>query len=75
MSHYHCRTGPDLGEGKYSRWCIPCACHASTNKFDSQWDMKLEPEDQPRYAPVEDCIYYPVLGEYNNWIIMIAGYT
>eukprot|EP00957_Ditylum_brightwellii_P108097 8246718-Ditylum_brightwellii.AAC.1 len=70
MSYCHYRTDPDLGEGKCAMQCIPCACHAYINRLDLQWDLKLEPEDQPRYVPVEDCVYYPVLGEYNNCIIM-----
>eukprot|EP00957_Ditylum_brightwellii_P108136 8249598-Ditylum_brightwellii.AAC.1 len=52
---YHYRIDPDLYKGKCALWHIPCAYRVCTNKLDSQWDTKLEPEDQPRYTPVEDC--------------------
>ena len=70
QSHYHYRLDPDLGEGKCAMRRIPCACMACQLQLDKPWIPGVTPENQERYAPVKDCVYYPILDKYNDWIIM-----
>ena len=38
------------------------------------WIPGLTPEKQPRYRPVIDCSYWPVLGSFNNWNIITLSH-
>ena len=38
--------------------------------LENTWSYKVEPNKQPRYQPVVDCTYYPVLVSFNNWNII-----
>ena len=42
--------------------------------LDKTWIPGLTPEKQPRYQPVTDCYYWPVLGSFNNWNIIILSH-
>ena len=41
--------------------------------LDKTWIPGLTPEKQPRYQPVTDCYYWPVLGSFNNWNIILLS--
>ena len=49
---------------------IPCACIECRNSMDLPWYPYLVPKDQPRYSSVTNLKYYPIWGEYNDWVIM-----
>ena len=70
LSHYHYRFDPDIGYGKCAMRRIPCLCVQCTDQLDKAWIPGVDAEAQPRYAPVYNCKYHAILGEYNNWIIM-----
>jgi len=70
LSHYHYRFDPDIGYGKCAMRRIPCLCVQCTNQLDKEWIPGVDAEDQARYAPVRNCKYHGILGDYNNWIIM-----
>ena len=64
---YHLRLEPKLGNGKCAIRRITCACIACTNMLDKPWVIVSDPTRQPRYQPVEDCTYWPVIGSFGNW--------
>ena len=37
--------------------------------LNNPWAYKVDPNKQPRYQPVVECTYWPVLGSFNNWNI------
>ena len=49
---------------------ISCDCVACTSMLDQTWISSITSKKKARYQPVNDCIYWPVLGSYNNWNII-----
>ena len=70
LTHYHFRADPKLGQGFVAVHRIPCACVACTAQLDKEWLPGIAAKEQPRYASVKLCKYWPVLGKYNDWVIM-----
>ena len=38
--------------------------------IDQPWITGIIEQQQPRYQPVKECTYWPVLGSFNNWNIL-----
>jgi hypothetical protein len=70
LSHYHYRCDPNLGNSKCAMRRISCLRQACTDQLDEDWIPGVESEKQLCYAPVLNCKYNQILGNYNNWIIM-----
>ena len=67
------RFDTKLGNGICAILCIPCACDKCTSMLDKPWITCLTPKQQPRYRPVTDCSYWPILGSFNNCNIIILS--
>ena len=67
--HYNLRVYPKLGNVKCTIRQIPCDCIACTTMLDKPWAYGIDPTKHPRYQPVVECIYWTVLGSFNNWNI------
>ena len=39
--------------------------------LENLWDTNVAPTNQPCCQQLQDCIYWPVLGYFNNWNIII----
>ena len=46
---------------------MPCAYAAYTEFIDKLCSPGVSHTEQPRYQPVFDCIYLPVLGYFRKW--------
>ena len=68
--HYYLSFDLKLGRGICAILRIPCACVGCTSMLDKNWIYGITPKKQARYQPVTTCIYWPVLGSYNNWNII-----
>ena len=40
------------------------------NAIDLTWYLSLVPKDQPIYSSAIKYKYYPILGKYNDWVII-----
>eukprot|EP00957_Ditylum_brightwellii_P101169 7709815-Ditylum_brightwellii.AAC.1 len=49
---------------------IPCGYTVCTHQINQKWSHGMNASEQPRYASVEDCIFYSIIDECNNWMIM-----
>ena len=38
--------------------------------LENNWAPRVPPHQQPRYKPVKDFTFWPVLGSFNNWSII-----
>ena len=68
--HYNLRIDLKLGNGKCTIRRIPCAGTAGTTMLDKPWVKVSNPTRHLHYQTVEYCTYWPVLGYFNNWIII-----
>ena len=59
--------------GKYAIHRIPYSCVACTSMLDKPWISGIPSEKQERYKPVTKCTYWPVLGAFNNWNILLLS--
>ena len=50
---------------------IPCVCFACTSMLDKPWISGILSDKQERYKPFTNCTYWPVLGAFNNWNIIL----
>ena len=50
---------------------IPCSCVACTSIINKPWISGIPPDKQERYKPVTNCTYWPVLGPFINWYIIL----
>ena len=69
--HYHLCFDPKLGNGVCAILHIPCAFVACTSILDKPWIYGIPSDDQERYKSVTKCNYWPVLGSFNNWNIIL----
>ena len=69
--HNHLRFDPKLGMGVCEICRIPCACVACTSMLDKTWMSGISSDKQERYKTVIKCNYWPVLGYFNNWDIIL----
>ena len=72
--NYHIIFDTKLVHGICAIFRIPCAYSACTYMLYKPWIPDLAPEKQPRYRPVIDCSYWPVLGSFNNWNIITLSH-
>ena len=66
IKHYNMRFDPKLGHGKFAIRHISCACTLCTSIIEQPWAPYIPAQQKPRYQPVKDCTYCPVLGSFNN---------
>ena len=60
------RFDPKLGHGSYEIHCIPCSCTSFTYSLEQPWITGLPAQQQAHYQPFKYCLYWPVLGYFNN---------
>ena len=70
IKNYHLRFDPKLGNGVCTIFRIPCACVVCTSMLDKPCIFGIPSDKQERYKPVTNCIYWRVLGSFNNWNII-----
>ena len=71
--HYCMMFDPKLGHGVCSIGRIPCVCNEYTYMLDKPQVHSLPSQQQLRYQPVTSCTYWPVLGSFNRWNIIILS--
>ena len=60
-----------LGIGYVSIRQIKCSCSEFLRKIASTWNISQDKYNQHRYkGDNQNCIYWPILGYYNNWHII-----
>ena len=42
--------------------------------LDRRWISDIPSDEQERYKPVTKCMYWPVLGYFNNWNIILLSH-
>ena len=65
----HIRFDLKLGHEICAMPRINFACAECTSMLDKPWINGLTPKQQPRYRPVTNWSYWPVLDSFNNWNI------
>ena len=68
--HYHMCFNIKLGHCTYTIFFINCACTQCTYSLDQTYISGLPAQKQTRYQPIKYFTYRPVLGSFNNWIII-----
>ena len=71
--HYNFRFDPKLGMVVCEILLIPCACVDCTSMLDKPWISGISSYKQERYKTVTKCTYWPVLGAFNNWNIILLS--
>ena len=71
--HYHLNFYPKIGMGVCEIRSIPCACVACTSMLDKPCIYGIPSDKQERYKPVTKCTYWPVLGSFNNFNIILLS--
>ena len=71
--HYHLRFDQKLGTGVCAIIRTPCACVACTSMLDKHWIYGISSDKQERYKPVIKYTYWPVVGVFNNWNIILLS--
>ena len=72
--HYHLCFHPKLGNGACTICHITCACVACTSVLDKLWIYDIPYDKQEHYKPVTKCMYWSVLGPFNNWYIILLSH-
>ena len=60
--HSHMRFDPKLEHVIFTILHITCAYAECKYMLNKPWIIGLTPKQQPRYQPVNDCSYWPVVG-------------
>ena len=60
-----------LGQGICEMRLIPCACVDCTSMLEKTWSTGISHYEQPHYHPVLDCTYWPVLGYFKTYNMII----
>ena len=71
--HYYLHFDPNLGMGVCAILHIPCACVACTSITHKPWISVISSNKQEHYKTVTKCNYWPVLGSFNNWNIILLS--
>ena len=71
--HYQFRFDTKIGMGVCTIIRIPCACVACTSMIDKPWISGISSDKQERYAHFTKCNYWPVLGSFKNWNIILLS--
>ena len=73
IKHYHLCFDTKLSMGVCEINRIPCACVACTPMLEKPWISSISSDKKERYKPVTKCTYWPVLGSFNNWKIILLS--
>ena len=68
--NYNMRFDPKLVHGTYAIHLIHRDCNSCTYSLDQPWIKGFTENQQPRYQPIKDLTYWPVLGSFDNWNII-----
>ena len=68
--NYHTCFDLKIGYVTYKLCCIPCDCILWTYIIDHPCIAGFPAQQQPRYKPVKEYTYWPVLGSFNNCNIL-----
>ena len=68
---YHVCFDPKVDNGVCAIVRIPCACVACTSMIYKPWISGIPSYGQERFITVTNCTYWPVLGSFNNWKIIL----
>ena len=71
--HYHLRFDPKLGNDACKILRISWSCVSSSSMLDKPWISGIPSDKQDRYKPVTNFTYWPVLGYFNNWNIILLS--
>ena len=72
--HYHLRfDNKKLGMGVCAIRFILFSCVSCTSMLYKPWISGIPPDEQERYKPVTKCSYWPLLGSFNNWNIIVLS--
>ena len=58
------------GKDKCAIFHIPCVCLTHTNQMDKNWVPFTPDDDKSRHTCIDSCIYAPIIGSFNDWIIL-----
>ena len=72
--NYHLYFDPKLGNGICAIRRTPRACIVCTSILDTHWIYGIPSDEQDRYKPVTKYTYWPVLGYFNNWNIILLSH-
>ena len=61
--------------GECANHCIPCACVVCTSMIDKPWISGIPSDEQDSYKPVTKCNYWPVLGYFKSWNIILLSHN
>ena len=71
LFHYNIRTDNMLGIGYIAVICIPCSCYKWLSKLASPWNIRQDKYNQDQQkGENQECVYCPILGSYNNYLII-----
>ena len=71
--HYNLRFDPKLGNGICVILRIPSACVACTSMLDQTWIYVISTMKKANYQTVTDFTYWPIMGSYINWNIILLS--
>ena len=67
---YQLRFDTKLGNGVCAIRRITCACVSCTSIIYKPWISGIPSNKKELHKPVTKCAYWPVIGSFNNWIIV-----
>ena len=68
---YNIRADNLLGIGYVYVRLIHFSCYACLSKMYSPWNISQDKYNQDQYkSENQNCVYWPILGSYNNWKIV-----
>ena len=71
--HYHLLFYPKIGMGVCAILRIPCVCVACTSILYKPCISGISSDKQERYKPVTKCTYWPLLGAFDHWSIILLS--
>ena len=72
--HYHSQFDPKLGNGVCAIIRVPFVCVSCTSMIDKPWISGISSDKQERYKPIINCTYWPVLGPFENWNVILLSH-
>ena len=70
---YHLHFYPKLDNGVCAILRIPYACVACTSMLYKPWMSGILSNKKEHYKPVINCNFFPVIGSFNNWNIILLS--
>ena len=71
--HYPLSFDPKIGNDVCAIFRIPCVCVACTSMLDKPCIHGITSGEKERYKYVTNCTYWPVLGSFNDWNIILLS--